>query len=168
MKTIIIILALAVAAVAQTPCLENAAAGQSRSPEWVPARAFSTVLKIAAGGTWQIPIFMPAPGQCVGSFESFDDRDDVAVVITDAAGRYIRKAPAGDIEVLILDAAALDARNKHRSYAAWYGSGRQFSGTFAASLPAGWFYIIISNQHSFLAGKTVNFTLGRPPIGQRP
>jgi hypothetical protein len=82
----------------------------------------------------------------------------------DAAKNYIRQQPAGDIELLILDVFGMANRNGRRNYASWFSSGRQTSGSFDIDLPAGDYFIVLSKTHSYLAPKSVNFTLGRNPI----
>jgi hypothetical protein len=133
-------------------------------PVWETIDAASITVKLRAGTEWVIPFRMPVRGRCAGSFDAFDDRDDVAVVVMDAAKNYIRQQPAGDIELLILDVFGMANRNGRRNYASWFSSGRQTSGSFDIDLPAGDYFIVLSNTHSYLAPKSVNFTLGRNPI----
>ena len=155
MKTLLLIFALSVAASAQAvPCLEFLNGG------WQARRADTATYKIVAGGQWAVPVSMPVNGRCVGSFESYDDRDDLAVVVTDNLGRYIRKQPQGDIEILVLDPFGLELRNKNRSYITTWTSGRSFGGSFDVPLAAGVWFFVISNRHSYLAPKSVTFTLG--------
>lgn len=155
MKTLLLILALSVAASAQAiPCLEYV------NNSWQSRRVDTATYKIVAGGQYVIPVSMPVNGYCAGSFESYDDRDDVAVAVTDNLGRYIRKQPAGDIEVLVLDVFGLELRNKSRSHVAAWTSGRSFGSQFNIPLGRGIWYIVISNRHSYLAPKSVTFTLG--------
>lgn len=118
--------------------------------------------KVAAGAYMPIYINMPVNGQCVGSFESYDDRDDLAVIVTDNLGRYIRTQPKGDIEIMILDIFQFTFFQRNGSYIAAYTSGRSFGGTFNAELPAGPYWIVINNRYSMLARKSVTFTLGEP------
>jgi hypothetical protein len=134
--------------------------GPRPAPVWQTPKGLPIVYKIGAGASWQIPIVMPVAGSCKGGFESHDDRPDLAVVITDALGRYIRQQPPGDIEILILDEFNFTQRLRGLSYAAFYSSGRQFSGKFSVPLAAGYYRLVISNTHSFLAGKEVTFLLG--------
>lgn len=155
----------AVAGSAQAiPCLVNTARldpSQYTPPVWDLRPAAPAVLKIAAGSQWIVPVQMPVRGTCSGSFASYDDRDDLAVAVTDAAGRYIRQKPQGDIELVVLDTFGLEMRNANRSYAAIYSSGRSFGGTFAVDLGPGIYFFVLSNKHSYLAAKSVNFTLGK-------
>lgn len=171
MKRIILTLSFigifAVVGAAQFPCLVNTAKfdpTRYTPPVWSPRPADTAVYKVTAGGSWVITISMPAAGHCVGSFESYDDRDDLAVIVTDNLGHYIRKQPAGDIEILFLDATNLVARNAGRSYAAIWSSGRTFGGTYDVSLNAGNYYVVISNSHSYLAPKSVRFTIGEKQL----
>ena len=155
MKSLILILALATAASAQAvPCLEWL------NNSWQPRREDTLTYKITAGGQWTVPVHMPVAGRCVGKFDSYDDRDDLAVTVTDNLGRYIRKQPQGDIEIIVLDMFGLELRNKNRSYVAAWTSGRSFGGSFDVPLGAGVWYFVISNKHSYLAPKSVTFTLG--------
>jgi len=155
MKTLILILALAAAASAQAvPCLEYFNNG------WQSRREDTATYKITAGGQWTVAVYMPVAGRSSGSFSSYDDRDDLAVTVTDNLGRYIRKQPAGDIEIIVLDMFGLELRNKNRSYVAAWTSGRSYGGNFDVPLGAGVWYFVISNRHSYLAPKSVTFTLG--------
>lgn len=141
MKTLILSLVLFVgtaAGQAAIPCLVNTAGFNPlryTPPVWETRPAISANYKIKQGNQLVVAISMPVAGRCVGSFDSYDDRDDVAVAVMDAFGKYVRVQPAGDIEVLVLDAAGLASRNRNISYAGYYSSGRQFSGTFAVDLP---------------------------------
>lgn len=168
MKTLILSLVLFVgtaAGQAAIPCLVNTARFDPlryTPPVWELPPASTRNFKIQPGGQWMLPIWMPVAGRCVGSFDSYDDRDDVAVAVMDAFGKYIRVQPAGDIEVLFLDRVSLDLRLANRSHSNYYSSGRQFSGSFAVDLPPGMSYLLLSNKHSFAAPKSVNLTLGRP------
>lgn len=164
MKTLILIFTLAIAAAGQqtVPCLTHDGNG------WiVPFAADPTSFKIQAGGEYPIPVSMPVVGRCVGSFAAFDDRDDLAVAVTNAASKYIPPVK-GDIEILVLDTAGLARRNAGQSYVNYWNSGRSTGGWFDVPLNAGVYFFVISNKHSYLARKTVLFSLGqRPPVKQR-
>ena len=129
-------------------------------PIWAARTAETQTYKLNGGAAWQVPFFMPQPGRCVLAFESVDDRPDVAVVITDAMGRYIRKQPVGDIEIMILDPIQFNEFNRFKNYAARFSTGRQFSGNYAVDLPAGWYNLVINNRHSYLASKSVTVAFG--------
>ena len=133
-------------------------------PVWETIDAASITVKLRAGTEWVIPFRMPVRGRCAGSFDAFDDRDDVAVIIMDAAKGYIRQQPVGDIELLIFDVMNMANRNARRNYASLFSTGRRTSGAFDIDLPAGDYFIVLSNTHSYLTPKSVNFTLGRKPI----
>lgn len=129
-------------------------------PIWESPKTQPFVYNINGGNSWSIPIVMPVPGNCKGGFDAKDNRDDLAVVVQDNLGRYIRKQPPGDIEILVMDEMNFAAFSRGKSFASFYSSGRQFSGDFNVPLPAGCFRLVISNRHSYLAGKQVTFTLG--------
>lgn len=159
MKTLILIFTLAIAAAGQqtVPCLTHDGNG------WiVPISADTTTFKVAAGSQYVIPVSMPVAGRCVGSFAAFDDRDDLAVAVTDAARNYVER-PKSDIEIIVLDTAGLQRRNAGRSYVAYWSSNRSSNGNFDLSLREGVYFFVISNKHSFLARKHVDFTLGETP-----
>lgn len=164
MKTIILIFTLAIAAAGQqtVSCLTHDGNG------WiVPLSAAATPFKIQAGGQYVVPVSMPVAGRCVGSFAAFDDRDDLAVAVTNAASKYIPPVKS-DIEILVLDTAGLQRRNADQSYVNYWTSGRSIGGWFDIQLNAGVYFFVISNKHSYLARKTVLFSLGERPPAKRP
>jgi len=180
MKTLTLALALLfpLALHSQIPCLENiarpgandtifmpgmAAPLPIHTPQWATRTTEDTaVYKLNGGGAFQIPIWMPEPGRCVGSFASYDDRDDLAVAITDAAGNYVGVRPRikGDIEIIIVDETGYVLFERNRQYAAFWSSGRRSAGWFDVPLAAGHYRLIINNRFSMLAPKSVTLTLG--------
>lgn len=178
MKTIFAILILSAAAAGQSfiPCLENIAAPGVNDSVWYPGMAApmpvhkpkwetrqtsdTAVYKLLGGHAWPVPVSMPAAGRCVGSFAAYDDREDAAVILTEAAGRYIPQKPAGEIEILLVDPVGFERFKANRSFVALWSSGRRVNGSFDISLAPGVYYFIINNRFSMLAAKSVTFTLG--------
>lgn len=179
MKTIFLILTLAAAISAQqaTPCLIDTAPpglnatelykdGSGRTykthkAEWKLIPGISQTFKVANGGAWFFDIYMPVAGKCSGYFTSYDDSDDLNANAAKLLGKYIEK-PKGDIEILILTPLQMMYYGGGNNVTAVYSSGRKMSGKFDVNLAAGYYTIAISNKHSKLAPKSVDFLLGDP------
>lgn len=157
MKVVLFIIAFCVSAAAQIqyiPCIvdkqtygpgdrtlvvQNGMWVPRKAPIWQPVQLPSTVLKLNAGTSWNFAVSMPVNGKCRVTFDSKDDRPDLAKVATDALGRRIGVPikPPGDIEIVIVDEFGFTEFSRGRSYMAYYSSGRSFAGTFDAPLPRG-------------------------------
>lgn len=163
------LLAATVAAGQRTlPCLVNVA-DAGKPPVWTtPSDVPPFTFKIMAGDSYILPISMPVAGECVGTLESYDDRDELAVAALDAAGNYIAIKPAGDIEMEILTPTQLDLRTARLSYVASYTTHRVTSYAFNARLSAGVYFLVLSNRHSPLARKAVTIQFGKPAAEKRP
>jgi len=136
------------------------AADRARA-NYVACPAFSREIKLNGGEQWAYAIYAPYPGHCSGTFSAYNDNDDASELIYDAVlGRYIRRKPLGDVEILIYDEVNYVLRSQNRSNVALFSSGRETTGTFDVMLPAGRFFIVVSNQHSYLARKSVTLSLG--------
>lgn len=136
----------------------------------------SSYYEIKGGDTWDIPIFMRSAGFYAGSFDARDNRDDLAVTITDTARQAIPVVrPGDDIEILIVDEVGFANYKAGKSFQAVYSSGRKAAGDFKVWLVPGSYHLLISNRHSYLANKRVKMTfspenaksLGVPPPAPR-
>lgn len=135
---------------------ERAAANYSSCP------VLSREVKLNGGGQWSQFFYVPRPGRCIGTFNAYNDNDDASELIYDVIlGRYIRRKPPGDIEILIYDEFNYRLRLQNRNHVALYSSGRETSGNIDVMLPAGRLVIVVSNMHSYLVRKSVSLSLGQ-------
>lgn len=121
----------------------------------------TSVYTIASYDLWQLQFEVTQPRRFSAAFDSRDNRDDLAVAITDVYGRKVGiQKPAGDIEIMILDERNYSSFTGGKSYAAYFTTGRRYFGTIDVSLKPGKYRFVISNRHSALASKQVSISFG--------
>ena len=92
------------------------------------------------GKFWFRPIFMPEGGTF--------------------SGRFRAKGGSGnDVEVYILDSDGFENFRNRNSAQTYYNSGRKTVESFNVMLPAGNYYLVISNTFSIISTKTVSLTI---------
>jgi hypothetical protein len=115
--------------------------------DWQPREAIRGIFKIAPGEQIVMPFTMPADGECVGRFAAFEEVEETTAEVQEPSpGRTLRKLPGGEIEVLLLDRPAMDARNNGEKYESKLPDRRYLDGLLGVRLPAGDYFIVVSNH----------------------
>ncbi len=162
------ILLFTFAALAQSPrtvpCIVDAGtagADGKHVAEWKPREAIRGVFTIAAGEQVVMPFTMPAEGNCEARFFAFDGRDEMVTEVQDLPlGRTLKKLPAAEAEIIILDQAGIDARNREEKFETRSAPTRGTNGGLGGRLPAGDYFFVISNKDPKKIPIKVFFWLG--------
>ena len=108
-----------------------------------------------------MPFTMPAEGNCEARFFAFDDRDEMVTEVQDLPlGRTLKKLPAAEAEIIILDPAGMEARSREEKYETRSAQTRGANGTLSARLPVGDYFFVISNKDPKKIPIKVFFWLG--------
>jgi len=104
------------------------------------AQPENLAITLNPGKFWFRPIFMPEGGAF--------------------SGRFRAKGGSGnDVEVYILDTDGFENFRNRNSARTYYNSGRKTVESFNVMLPAGNYYLVISNSFSIISTKTVSLTI---------
>lgn len=121
--------------------------------------------RVAGMGFQFFAFHMPAHGSCVGAFDSYNDRSDVAgPLLRSAIGYYTgipMSKPKEDVEIIIMPWPDFEAGfARGRGYRKLAGSkGREVGGTFEVDLAPGWYAFVVNNRPSITA-KIVSISFG--------
>jgi len=133
----------------QSPKQEQAKQQQPISAPVAPPSVSEPVLErtivddtvaVAPRSYYQVPFTVSRVSAVEGRFEAQGGRgNDISVFITDEDG-------------------FTNFKNGHQ-FNGYYGSGKVTVGEIKTTVPAGTFYVILSNQHSLISNKVVHLTI---------
>lgn len=146
------------AALAQSPrtvpCIVDVAttgADGKHVAEWKPREAIRGVFKIPAGEQIVMPFTMPAEGNCEAHVLAFESRklSEIPSLLNPSPGKPpVETELPSAADVIILDQQAMDARNREEKYESRFFQSRAADGQLNIQLPAGDYFMIVSNKNA--------------------